>query len=80
MIVNETFVKEFGLNPVLNTEIILFNRNVKIIGIAKDFYYDSFRQKLGPSALWYADWNSHINIKINNQNTAQAIEYIAGLS
>jgi putative ABC transport system permease protein len=79
MIVNETFVKEFGLNPVLNTEITLFNRKVKIIGIAKDFYYDSFRQKLGPSALWYADWNSHINIKINNQNTAQSIKYIADI-
>jgi len=79
MIVNETFVKEFGLNPVLNTEITLFNRKVKIIGIAKDFYYDSFRQKLEPSALWYADWNSHINIKINNQNTARSIKYIADL-
>lgn len=79
MIVNETFVKEFGLNPVLNTEITLFNRKVKIIGVAKDFYYDSFRQKLAPSAFWYADWNSHINIKFSNQNSAQAIEYIAGL-
>jgi putative ABC transport system permease protein len=29
--------------------------------------------------LWYADWNSHINIKINNQNTAQSIKYIEGL-
>jgi putative ABC transport system permease protein len=79
IIINETFAKELGLKSVLNTELTLFNSKVKIIGVAKDFFYDSFRQKLEPSALWYADWNSHINIKINNQNTAQSIKYIAGL-
>jgi len=79
IIVNETFAEEFGLKSVLNTEITLFDRKVEIIGVVKDFFHDSFRQKLEPSALWYADWNSHINIKINNQNTAQSIKYIAGL-
>ena len=79
IIVNETFVEEFGLKSVLDTEITLFNKKVKIIGVVKDFFYDSFHQKLKPSALWYADWNSHINIKINNQNTVQSIKYIEGL-
>ncbi len=79
IIINETFAKELGLKSVLNTEITLSNRKVKIIGVAKDFFYDSFHQTLKPSALWYADWNSHINIKINNQNTAQAIKYIEGI-
>ena len=79
IIINETFAKELGLKSVLNTELTLFNRKVKIIGVAKDFFYDSFHQTLKPSALWYADWNSHINIKINNQNTAQSIKYIEGI-
>ena len=79
IIVNETFAEEFGLKSVLNTEITLFNKKVKIIGVVKDFFYDSFHQKLKPSALLYADWNSHIHIKINNQNTVQSIKYIEGL-
>ncbi|MCF8381447.1 MAG: ABC transporter permease [Bacteroidales bacterium] len=79
IIVNETFAKEFGLETVLNTELTLFKSKAKIIGVTKDFFYDSFRQTLKPSALWYADWNSHIHIKINNQNTAQSIEYIEGI-
>ena len=79
IIVNETFAKEFGLESVLNTELTLFNSKAKIIGVTKDFFYDSFRQTLKPSALWYADWNSHINIKIYNQNIAQSIEYIEGI-
>ena len=79
IIVNETFAKEFGLESVLNTEITIFKSKAKIIGVTKDFFYDSFRQTLKPSALWYADWNTHINIKINNQNTAQSIKYIEGI-
>ncbi|MDA3890366.1 MAG: ABC transporter permease, partial [Salinivirgaceae bacterium] len=79
IIVNETFVEEFGLKSALNTEVTVFNEKAKIIGVVKDFFYDSFRQKLKPSALWYVDWNSHINIKINNQNTAQSIKYIEGI-
>lgn len=79
IIVNETFAKELGLKSVLNTEFTLFKSKAKIIGVTKDFFYDSFRQTLKPSALWYADWNSHINIKINNLNTAQSLEYIEGI-
>ena len=79
IIINETFAKELGLKSVLNTEITLSDNKVKIIGVAKDFFYDSFRQTLNPSALWYANWNSHIHIKINNQNTAQSLKYIEDL-
>lgn len=79
IIVNETFVEEFGLKSALNTEITIFNKKAKIIGVVKDFNYDSFHQKLKPSALVYADWNSHIHIKINNQNTEQSLKYIEDL-
>lgn len=79
IIINETFAKELDLRSVLNAEVIISNKKVKIIGVTKDFFYDSFRQTLKPSALWYADWNSHIHIKINNQNTAQSIKYIEDL-
>lgn len=79
IIINETFAKELGLKSVLNTEIQFFNVKVKIIGVAKDFFYDSFRQTMKPSALVYFDWNSHIHIKINNQNTEQSLKYIEDL-
>lgn len=79
IIVNETFVEEFGLKSALNTEITILGRKAKIIGVVKDFNYDSFHKKLKPSALWYADWNSHIHIKINNQNTEQSLKYIEDL-
>jgi len=79
IIINETFAKELGLESVLNTEIQFFNVKMKIIGVANDFFYDSFRQTMKPSALVYIDWNSHIHIKINNQNTEQSLKYIKDL-
>ncbi|PLX19816.1 MAG: hypothetical protein C0599_10300 [Salinivirgaceae bacterium] len=79
LVINETFAKELGLESVVGTEVILSKKKVKIIGVTKDFFYDSFRQTLKPSALWYADWNSHIHVKINDQNTAEAIKFMGDL-
>jgi putative ABC transport system permease protein len=79
IVINETFAKELGLKSFLNTEISLSGSKLKIIGVTKDFFYDSFHQTLKPSALWYVDWNSHIHIKINNHNKAESLKYIEDL-
>jgi len=68
--------KELGLKSVANAEFILSKEKVKIIGVTKDFFYNSFRQTMKPSALWYADWNSHIHVKMNNQNTVESLKHI----
>ena len=79
IIVNESFVKEFQLEDPIGTEIDFLDIKPQIIGIVKDFYYDSFHHKLEPSALWYADWNSNINIKISDQNQSETIKYIENI-
>jgi putative ABC transport system permease protein len=82
IIVNETFVKEFELENPIGTEIEFLdflNFKPKIIGVIKDFHNSSFHQKIEPSALWYADWNACINIKISDQNKAQTISYIKNI-
>lgn len=76
IIINETLAKELGLKSVANAEFILSKEKVKIIGVTKDFFYNSFRQTMKPSALWYADWNSHIHVKMNNQNTVESLKHI----
>jgi putative ABC transport system permease protein len=76
MIVNESFVKAFNLDHPLGAEINFLNRKVRIIGVIKDFHYNSFREVIAPSAFVYANWNSGINIKISDQNVSQAILHI----
>jgi putative ABC transport system permease protein len=78
MIVNETFVKTFNLKNPLGQEIknFLGRVNPVIIGVMKDFHNDSFREPIAPSALWYANWNSTINIRINRGNIAGSLKSI----
>ena len=78
MIVNETFVKTFDLKNPIGQEVkdFLGYFNPVIIGVMKDFHNDSFREPIQPSALWYADWNGTINIRLNEQAIPQSIRAI----
>jgi putative ABC transport system permease protein len=76
IIVNETFVKEFELKQPLGAEINFIGMKPRIIGVMKDFHYNSFHQKVEPAALVYVDWNMEINIRINNRNMAQTIQFV----
>jgi putative ABC transport system permease protein len=75
-IVNETFAKEFELKQALGTEINFIQWKFRIIGVMKDFHYNSFHQKVEPCALINLNWNSQINIRINNQDISETIQYI----
>ena len=76
IIVNETLVKEFGLKHPLGSNISFFGEKLTIIGVMKDFNYNSFHQKVEPAALVYHDWNSEINIRISNRDISQTLQFI----
>lgn len=78
LIVNETFVKTFNLKEPLGQVVkdYLGRGDPVIIGVMKDFHNDSFHQTIEPSALWYANWNGTINIRISGQNISQTLQTI----
>jgi putative ABC transport system permease protein len=76
IIVNETFVKEFELKQPLGVKINFLGMKPRVIGVMKDFHYNSFHQKVEPAALLYADWNARINVKLNNLNMTRTIQYV----
>jgi putative ABC transport system permease protein len=78
-IVNETFVKEFQLKQPLGSEINFFTIKPKIIGVMKDFNYNSFHQKVEPAALLDIDWNMEINVRISNRDIPGTIQYIKNI-
>ena len=75
-IVNESFVKKFELKNALGSELEFVSNKVKIIGVTKDFHYNSLHQKIGPAAFVYANWNAEINVRINNRNISNTINII----
>lgn len=50
-------------------------KKIEIIGILKDFHYKSLRQEIGPLMfVWGEDWQNFINIRINPDNIAGALD------
>jgi len=78
-IVNETFVKEFEMKQTLETEINFIQWKFRVIGVMKDFHYNSLHQKIEPAAFIYANWNAEINIQIRNHNVPYTIQYIKNI-
>ncbi|MBU2491436.1 MAG: ABC transporter permease [Bacteroidetes bacterium] len=68
VIVNETFVKDMGWEKgtgkyfkIINSEI---EKEYMIIGVAKDFYYNSVWQKIKPTAFFYVNEENYRNLSV----------------
>ena len=76
-VVNETFVKKLGLkNPqdILNKNIEVGNKTGSVVGVVKDFYYQSFHSTIGPVCIRSALGNyNNCAVKISLKNTNQTL-------
>jgi ABC-type antimicrobial peptide transport system permease subunit len=78
-LVNETFVKAFELEePVGYTFAFFEGFNLEILGVVRDFHYDSMRDKIQPLIMSVVPWNSiwSVFVRIDEQHTAAAINQI----
>jgi len=76
MIVNETFVRSFKLDEPVD-ELIFFDPYrvyVKIVGVVKDFHYDSMKDPIQPLTM-IRQWNSiwYVFIRINEGQIQQGL-------
>jgi putative ABC transport system permease protein len=83
MVINETAVREFGLAEPLNARFIQpalvgdQRRIYQVIGVVKDFHYQSLRDKIYPHVFvlkpekW--DWTGYITIRIAPENARQTL-------
>jgi ABC-type antimicrobial peptide transport system permease subunit len=76
-LLNEEAVKQFGFkDPVGQTTNS--GRNT-IIGIVKDFHYNSLHKKIGAMAISWDFWTRRACIKIAGTNIADTIKHIEGV-
>jgi putative ABC transport system permease protein len=79
LILNETAVKDFNLDKeqIIGTEVYMYDRVAKVIGVVNDFYFESFHKKLDPFMFYYHPGAiSTANIKIRGNNIPATIKYI----
>ncbi len=84
IIVNETLVKEFGLeNPIGKAFRIPLGEEeaddplLEIIGVCKDFHYASLHNKVKPIIIWKdANLRRYISIRIDEKDQKSTLELI----
>lgn len=75
-LINETAVKDMNLSNPIGKTIKVGDNERKVIGIVKDFNYSSLHEEIEPLCMllgWAVDV---FNIKIDNEHTAEAINFI----
>lgn len=74
IIINERMANEFGLNEPVGTEIIdMFDQKFTIIGVVKDFYFESLFGRIRPLAMVREKGNSTLSVKLNTTDVGSAM-------
>jgi len=77
VIINETAVKNFGLQEPLGFEIEMFNVKARVVGVVKDFHNESFQEKINSLVLWNVpEYCNNLSIRISGTNVRETIGYI----
>ncbi len=77
IILNETAVRQLGLENPIGEEIVVWQHTGKVIGVVADFNYQSLHNAIDPLAFtMYEPWISRINIRMYPENSGQTMDWI----
>jgi len=77
-VINETALKYLELEFEPGLKITRGAGDGEIIGVVKDFHFNSLHHKIEPLAIqWNPRWNNIANVKINGKNTTSVLEHIS---
>jgi predicted permease len=79
IILNEAAVKAMHLKDPIGKMLQLYRRNVQVIGIVKDFHFESMHSEIKPSFLMLVPKSGTIIASINNNNQKATIDAIQNL-
>lgn len=80
VLVNEAAVKEFGWTNPLNEELVNFNgpepMTNRVIGVVKDFNYETLKSKVRPLVISYTDVSRYLLVRYsgNPESTLSALK------
>jgi putative ABC transport system permease protein len=84
VIINEATVKALGLKNPLNTRFVNPGRTpgedqfMPIIGVVKDFHYESMHEEIHPMIFHFmpGNWEGYIVVRLEGGNISQTIDFI----
>jgi putative ABC transport system permease protein len=79
VIVNQTMVKKLNLKNPIGKNITHGNDKMRIIGVVKDFNFESLRQPIGALAMIYGNSPSIVSVKVSGGDMQNTIAQISSL-
>ncbi len=79
VIVNQTMVKKLNLKNPIGKNITHGGDKMRIIGVVKDFNFESLRQPIGALAMTYGISPSIVSVKVNGGDMQNTIAQISSL-
>jgi putative ABC transport system permease protein len=76
---NETAIKEMGLKDPIGKTVKLWGTPMHIIGVLKDFHYESLYKKVGPFFLSYRKNADNIMVKLKAGDESETIAKLSKL-
>jgi len=77
ILLNETAVKQMGLANPVGTILKDKENDVEVIGVVKDFNFNSLHSKIDPLAIrWFPGWLDRVCIKITQNDVRKTVDYI----
>ncbi|HSH50755.1 MAG TPA: FtsX-like permease family protein, partial [Bacteroidales bacterium] len=77
VIINQTAARKLGLKNPVGKKIYVWKAEGEIVGIVKDFHFNSFHQEIEPLVLTkYRDYISYISVKVTGEKLNQTIAAI----
>ena len=76
-IINETLAKQMGLHqPYVGQQMSLHDDKGTIIGVLKDFHFQSLKTQIAPFVFWTRRWKNILYIKTTGAGAQQAIKAV----
>jgi predicted permease len=74
-VINEQAAKQIGYKNPVGQPLTFWGKPGKIIGVIKDFHFQSLREPIKPMIMWFGEANSYGNLLIRTQpgQTKQAL-------
>lgn len=74
IIINESMAQQFGLDDPIDTQVVdMFDGTYRIIGVVKDFYFESLNSTVRPLAMVRGKGRETISLKLNSSDIEQTL-------
>jgi putative ABC transport system permease protein len=73
VIFNEAAIKAMGIKNPVGKTVSLWGKKKQIIGVAKDYHFESLYKKIGPAFIEYSPENETVLVKITAGNQSETI-------